>query len=115
MKIDTVRRYALSLPEVIEAPHFDYGSFRLRGGRMIATVPPGGELLHVFLPDALREPLLAMHPEFLEKLLWGGKVVGLRVRLPEATPAVVKRMLLQTWEAKAPKKLVTQAKVAGAK
>lgn len=33
MKLDTVRRFALSLPEVVEAPHFDYGSLRLRGGR----------------------------------------------------------------------------------
>ena len=42
MKLDTVRRYALSLPEVVEAPHFDHGSFRLRGGRMICGHRPPG-------------------------------------------------------------------------
>ena len=77
---------------------------------MVATVPPGGELLHVFVPDDLREPALAMYPEFLEKLTWGGKVVGLRVHLAAAAPAVVRRLVRQSWEAKAPKRLVAALK-----
>jgi hypothetical protein len=32
MKLEEVRRYALALPEAIEAPHFDYASFRVRAG-----------------------------------------------------------------------------------
>ena len=112
MKFETIRRYALSLPEVVEAPHFDYGSFRIRG-KMVATVPPGGELLHVFVPEALREPALAMYPDFLEKLTWGGKVVGLRVQLPAAAPAVVKQLVRQAWEAKAPKRLVAALQAQG--
>jgi hypothetical protein len=111
MKLETVRRYALSLPEVVEAPHFDYGSFRIRG-KMVATVPPGGELLHVFVPEEIREPALAMYPGFLEKLTWGAKVIGVRVHLPEADAAVVKRLVRQAWEHKAPKRLV--AAVGGA-
>lgn len=110
MKLATVRRHALALPEVIEAPHFDFGSFRLRGGRMIATVPPGGELLHVFVPEEVREPALAMYPEFLEKLTWGAKAIGVRVQLPRADAAVVRRLLQQAWEARAPKKLLAAAK-----
>jgi hypothetical protein len=31
MRIDTVRRFALSLPETTEEPHFDKSSFRVRG------------------------------------------------------------------------------------
>jgi hypothetical protein len=104
MKLATVRRFALALPEVTEAPHFHFGSFRV-DGKLFVTIPPGDELLHVFVPEDLREPALAMYPGFIEKVLWGGKVVGLRVRLPQADAAVVKRLVRQAWEHRAPKRL----------
>jgi hypothetical protein len=47
-----------------------------------------------------------MHPDFLEKLLWGGNVVGLRVKLAHAIPTVVEKLLRAAWAAKAPKALV---------
>ncbi|HWH81133.1 MAG TPA: MmcQ/YjbR family DNA-binding protein, partial [Burkholderiaceae bacterium] len=108
MKIATVRRFALALPEAAEAPHFDYASFRVRG-RIFATVPPGDAYLHVFVADEARDAALAMHPEFLEKLRWGAKIVGLRVTLADADAAVVKRLVAQAWRAKAPKALLAQA------
>jgi hypothetical protein len=46
-----------------------------------------------------------MYGEFTEKLLWGGKVVGVRVALESATPAAVKNLVLQAWVNKAPKSL----------
>lgn len=49
--------------------------------------------------------MLAMHPDYLKKLLWGGKVVGLTVSLTRAPPAVVRDLLLYAWKAKAPKSL----------
>ena len=104
MKLAPVRKLALSLPEVTEAPHFDYASFRVRG-KIFLTVPPGDEFLHVFVSEALREPALAMYPEFLEKLTWGKRVVGLRVTLGQATPGGVKGLVSQAWEAKAPASL----------
>ena len=48
MKLAQVRRFAMSLPDVTEEPHFNYTSFRV-GGRIFATVPPEGEHLHVFV------------------------------------------------------------------
>lgn len=42
MKVVQVRRFALSLREVVEAPHFDYASFRVRG-KIFAAVPPDGD------------------------------------------------------------------------
>jgi hypothetical protein len=50
---------------------------RLAQARRIA----GGEYLHVFVDDEQREIALHLHPEFLDELLWGGKVRGLRVAL----------------------------------
>ncbi|MBS0447728.1 MAG: MmcQ/YjbR family DNA-binding protein [Proteobacteria bacterium] len=105
MKIAAVRRHALSLPEAAEAPHFDYASFRVRG-KIFVTVPPDEQHIHVFVDDEVREQALALDPEFLEKLTWGAKVVGLRVRLADATPAVVTRLIDAAWARKAPKRLL---------
>jgi hypothetical protein len=104
MKLATVRKYALSLPEVTEQPHFHFGSLRVRG-RIFVTMPPEGGHLHVFVAELERELALAIHPEFAEKLFWGGKVVGLRVALASAPAAAVKRLIGQAWTHKAPKAL----------
>jgi hypothetical protein len=100
MKLETARRHALALPGTSEAPHHDYGSWRVHG-RIYATLPPGGTHLHVFVPDEAREQALALHPEFVEKLMWGGKVVGLRITLAGADARAVKRLLAAAHAAKA--------------
>ncbi len=63
------------------------------------TVPPDAQHIHVFVAEAQRELALAMDPAFLEKLTWGAKVVGLRVALASAAPAVVKQLVDQAWAA----------------
>ena len=108
MKLQQARKYALSLPETNEEPHFDYTSFRVKG-KMIATSPPGGEYLHVFVDEALRTPLIAAHPDIYEPLHWGAKVVGVRVDLENADAGTVKELLKQSWMRKAPKRLVDKA------
>jgi len=106
MEIEEVRHYALSLPQATEEPHFAANSFRIRG-KIFATVPPEGGLLHVFVDEQQREQAITTYPEFCEKLWWGKKVAGVRVLLPQADPAEVKDLLLVAWKRKAPKKLVT--------
>jgi hypothetical protein len=105
MKLAAVREFALSLPEVEEAPHFHFSSFRVRG-KMLVTVPPGETHIHIFVPDLQREPALAAHPDFIEKLFWAGKVRGLRIALDKATPGVVRELIRLAWEDKAPKNLI---------
>lgn len=107
MKLAQVRKIALALPEVSEAPHFAFTSFRIRG-KIFATAPPGDEYLHVFVADEERELALAMERSYVEKLFWGGKVCGLRVVLPKAKPKIVAELLMRAWTHKAPKKLVLQ-------
>lgn len=102
-----VERFALSLPEVTPAPHHDFGSWRVRG-KIFVTVPPARTHLHVFVPDSRRDELLELHADFCERLLWGGKVVGLRVTLAAADPDVVRTMVRLAWEAKAPKRLLAR-------
>jgi hypothetical protein len=103
VRFATVRTFARSLPDVSEEPHHDYGSFRV-SGKIFATVPPGEEFIHVFVPDDRREEVLELYSAFAEKLLWGGKVVGVRIRLAAADAAVVKQLLKEAWEFKAPKR-----------
>lgn len=104
MKIAQVRSYALSLPESTEEPHFHYSSFRVKG-KIFVTVPPEETHIHVFITDDEREMALTMYPEFVEKLLWGGKVVGVRVTLEKAEADVVNQLMRQAWSRKAPKRL----------
>ncbi len=104
MKLSQARKYALSLPETNEEPHFDYSSFRVRG-KIFATVPPSGDYLHIFVDDDQRAPLIAAEPDKYAPLHWGAKVVGLRVVLATANAATVNRLLLQSWLRKAPKRL----------
>jgi hypothetical protein len=102
MKYDTARRHALALADATEEPHHDYGSWRVRG-RIFVTIPPGQTHLHVFVGDDERDAAVAMFPQFVQKLLWGGKVLGVRVELAAAEAAAVKRLVSQAYERQAAK------------
>ena len=109
MKLATVRNFALALPEVTEEPHHNFGSLRVRG-KIFVTVPPPPERehIHVFVSEQQREQAFAMYPAFADKLLWGGKVVGVRVTLALAPSSVVKSLVRHAWENKAPSALLSQ-------
>jgi hypothetical protein len=109
LRVATIRKQALSLPEATEQPHFDYTSFRV-GGKIFATVPPDEMHVHVFVAEEHRGPFMAMYPDYIRELTWGKKVVGLRVALADADAAVVKQLVSFAWQNKAPKGL--QSKLA---
>lgn len=101
MKYATLTRFALSLPEAAEQPHHHFASFRVRG-RIFVTVPPGETHIHVFVGDEVRDPVLAMYPDFVEPLRWGSKVVGLRIALESAKVGAVKDLVRKSYIGKAP-------------
>jgi hypothetical protein len=103
MDFKALRTLALALPEVTEEPHFEYASFRV-GGKIIVTVPPDEKHAHIFVGEQDRELALAMYPEFVEKLMWGKRVAGVRVALAKAKPRVVSSLIRKAWEHKAPKR-----------
>jgi len=103
VKMETVRKYALSLGEVTEAPHHAYSSFRVRG-KIFVTVPPKEETIHVFVEEADREQALALYPEWAQKLIWGGKVRGLRITLAPAAAAAVKALVGKAYDTQAGKR-----------
>ena len=96
MLIAQVRKHALALTGVNEEPHHHFSSFRVRR-KIFVTVPPDGQHIHLFVTEEDREQALALYPQFVEKLLWGGKVVGLRITLAKATPKVVKNLVTEAW------------------
>ncbi len=98
-QIAALRRWALTQPGVTEAPHFHYGSWRVNG-RIFVTLPPEGTHWHLFVAEPEREQALAVYPAWCEKLLWGGKVVGLRVALEPAEAAALKTLVQQAYRHK---------------
>jgi hypothetical protein len=106
----TVRRVALALPEVVEAPHHDMTSFRV-AGKIFATMPPEGDRVHVFLDEEQIEASCAEFPGAVEELWWGTRRRGCRVVLSRATTALLRQLLTESWRNKAPRKL--QADVDG--
>lgn len=82
----------MSLEAVTEEPHHNYSSFRIQG-KIFVTIPPNEDFIHVFVAEEDREPVLALYPEFIEKLLWGGKVMGLRITMESAKAAVVRSLV----------------------
>jgi hypothetical protein len=107
MKLAEIRRFVMTLPEVAEAPHHHLTSFRVRG-RIFATAPLDDTVLHIFVPEPVREQALVLYPGFLETLRWGGKTVGLRVRLAAADRGVTKDLLRQARLVKAGKARVAR-------
>ena len=108
MKVAAVRKFAMALAEVTEEPHFHLASFRVRG-KIFVTVPPEETHIHVFVDDALRGPALAVHPDFIEPLLWGGNVRGLRIALAGAKPDVVENLVRAAWEGKNKKRTLAKS------
>ena len=104
MTLVQVRKYALSLPDVTEEPHFDRTSFRVRG-KIFISARPAEPHIHVFTPESQRELALAVHAEHVEKLFWGAKVVGLRVKLDGMAAGALKDLIGAAWASKAPKAL----------
>jgi uncharacterized protein YdhG (YjbR/CyaY superfamily) len=102
VKYDDAKRYALSLPGVTEEPHFGVPSFRVNK-RIIVTVPPGN-MLHVFVSGEERDMCLMVYAGCTEKVLWGGKVVGVRVFLAKATRGAVEDLIMRAWKHRAGRK-----------
>ncbi len=105
IELNEARRFALSLPETTEEPHFDKASFRVRG-KIFATVPPDGQYLHVLVDEDEARAAVAEDCTAFEELWWGKRLKGVRVSLSVAPPERVVELLEESWRRRAPKRLV---------
>lgn len=106
MKAEQVRALALALalPGMVEKPHFELSSFRLEPGGIVATLTADGAELRVFLKnEEARDAWLRREPQAITAQLWGGKRVGLAVRLALARSTWVRELLEQAWQERAPR------------
>ncbi len=108
MDVEDVRRFALSLPEATEEPHFESASFRIRG-RIFATLPPEGDRAHVFVDQEETAAAVEDDPAAFHELWWGKKLSGVRVDLAAVTATTVGRvfeLIEESWRRRAPKRVV---------
>ena len=112
MDSDEVRRHALGLPDTCEEPQLDCSFFSVRG-RVFATIPPDGRHVHVFLEEGECEHALHAHPDFIEPLTSDQRLIGLSVRLDDALPRVVERLLAQAWARDARGRLLSDPRRSG--
>ena len=105
--LEQARRFALSLPEATEEPHFDMSSFRVRG-KIFATVPPDEAHVHVFVDEQEIAASVAENPAAFEPLRWGDRIRGLRIELGPAAEGRVQELIEESWRRKAPRRLVAE-------
>jgi hypothetical protein len=100
MNADSVRRLATSLPDVTEEPHFHFTSFRI-DGKIFATMPPSGVLLHVFVSEEERNLAVLSRPDVCEELHWGKRLVGVKIDLKAADDDLVATLIRSAYDDKA--------------
>ena len=100
MTEDQFRKIALSLPETIEKSHVGHPDFRVRGGKIFATL---GYLEHgsgvlIVTPDQQGE-LIGRHPEVFApvKGKWGQRG-STQVVLRAATAKVIESAMKLAWK-----------------
>jgi hypothetical protein len=102
--IDDLRRIALALPEVYEAPHFDKTSFRV-GKKTFAVGDEKRNRATLKLEPDHQRMLFEVQPEAFSPAIWG-KIVWTFVELGEVEPDYLEGLVRRAWEQVAPKRLI---------
>lgn len=95
------------------ATHARNGCFAVLISSLLATVTPDQKFAHLFVDDKQRDRAVALHPDVVEPLRWGRKVVGVRVALAKARVGFVQELVRSAWARKAPKSLSGSSRPAG--
>lgn len=101
---DEVRQIALALPEVVEQDHHGRPSFRV-AGRILATLWDQ-EHMNVMLDEAGIRTAVEVRPGVCEEFRWGTRLRATHVDLGLADEQLIRELLIDAWEQKAPKRLL---------
>jgi hypothetical protein len=101
------RRLALSFPEAYESSHMKHPDFRVRGGKLFATLAyPDKKWGMVKLTPEQQEEFVSAEPEAFVPVKGGwGRGGATSVRLRAATKKVLQPAMAAAWCNAAPKKL----------
>ena len=102
MDVETAAAAALALTGVTEADHHGRRSFRVGGGKVLATVWTDG-VLNVMVGEDLAHAASAQPG--VELLWWGKQLSGVRVELAVVDPALLEELLHDAWARRAPASL----------
>lgn len=106
VSVDEFRDLLASLPEVIEKPHWDRASFRIRN-KILATLDEAQGLAVLKLSLADMEALTTAQPEVFRAGPW--KHQGwTEVQLNAVDASLIRNLLWDTWRRMAPKTLVKE-------
>jgi hypothetical protein len=101
------RKVALSLPETIEKSHVGHPDFRVKGGKIFATLgyPNQGFAVLILTADQQGE-LMGRYPDMFEPVKGGwGKRGSTQVLLGAAKREVIEPAMKIAWQNAAPPKL----------
>jgi hypothetical protein len=101
------RRLALSFPEAVEGSHMRHPDFRVRGGRIFATLAyPDNKWGMVKLTPEQQEEFVGAKPDVFQPVAGGwGRGGATSVRLRAATTKILKPAMTAAWCNAAPRKL----------
>jgi hypothetical protein len=97
------RKLELALPEAVEQDHHGRPSFRV-GGRIFATLWTNEQLNLMLDEDGIRT-FTQSRGDVCEEVWWGQRLAAVRVALPRADRRLVRELLQEAWERKAPARL----------
>jgi hypothetical protein len=108
--VEQFRRLALSFPEALESSHMNHPDFRVRGGKIFATLAyPDEKWGMVKLTPEQQEEFVRTEPEVFEPVPGGwGRGGATRVRLRAATKKILEPAMTAAWCNAAPKKLARE-------
>jgi hypothetical protein len=104
------RRLALSFPEALEGAHMHHPDFRVRGGKIFATLAyPDKKWGMVKLTPEQQEEFVRAEPEVFEPVKGGwGRGGATSVRLKSAKKKTVRPAMAAAWCNAAPKRLARE-------
>lgn len=103
---EEARELALALPEAVEQDHHGRPSFRI-AGKIFAT-QWDDEHVNVMLDEGGILTAVDTHPTACESVRWGKRLAAVRVDLRRADTDMLRDLLADAWETKAPKRLVRE-------
>ena len=96
----------MSLPEAVELDHHGRPSFRV-DGRIFATLW-NDDRMNVMLDEGGILTAVESAPDACEKVWWGKRLAAVGVALPRSDRDLLSDLLVDAWEHKAPKRLLSR-------
>ena len=103
---EEARRLALALPEAVEQDHHGRPSFRVAGKIFATQWDP--EHMNVMLDEGGILTAVDAEPATCEPVRWGKRLAAVRVDLRRADAELLRDLLTDAWETKAPERLVRE-------